>query len=121
MSAAQNDRRRRLFHPGNQLGYAKPGFNVTAGCIEQHQHRLYFLALLNGCNDWHQMLILCCFGAVGQRLMPLDLTYDGKTVYGRLSGDSAGKIVNAVALNYAAAAVVIVIVAIVPFHIICTH
>ena len=80
MPAAQYQRHRGLFHPGNQLRNGKSCFNIAAHGIEQNQEAVDLRALLNGRDLGDHVLIFRGFRGFRQNLMALDLPDDGQAV-----------------------------------------
>ena len=76
MPAAENQRHRRLLHPGNQLGNRKPRLNVAADGVQKQQQPVNLLRLLHRRQQRNDMLILRRLHRLGKDLMPLDLSDD---------------------------------------------
>ena len=80
MTAAQYQRHRGLFHPGNQLRNGKPRLDIPADRVEEQQQPVNFLAFLHGREQGNDVLIFCRLDVLRQRLMALDLSNDRQRV-----------------------------------------
>ena len=93
MPAAEHERYGRLGHARDQLRDRKAGFHIAADRVEQHQHTVDLLGLLDRGDLRDQMLVFGGLVLRGQLHMALDLADDRDAVHRAargFRGDRAG-------------------------------
>ena len=86
MPAPQHQRDRGLLHAGDELRNGQSRLNISAHRIEQDQKTVDVVALLHRRQKGQHMFVLGGLDRRVQRLMALDLSYDGQRVDGSPPG-----------------------------------
>ena len=80
MSAAEDERDRRLRHGGYHLGDRQPRLDVTSHRIKDHEKAFYILGLLDRHKKRDHVLVFRRLLIVAEEIVTLDLTYYIETV-----------------------------------------
>ena len=80
VSPAEHERNGRLPHARDQLGDGKPRLHIAAAGVEEQQHAVDLLALVERREQRQNVLVLGRFHGIGQKAVALDLPDDRQAV-----------------------------------------